>query len=1073
VRTILRFKVAWISLLVPAFGLSPAEDGTPAVVDYWSYRPVERVPVPHADWPRDDSVAARSYRNPIDSFVLAEQSKRGLVPSLPADPAVLLRRVYLDLIGLPPTRDELHAFLADPSDVAYERIVDRLLASAHYGERWGRHWMDVWRYSDWYGSRAINEIRYSQRHIWRWRDWIIESLNADKGYDRMVLEMLAGDELAPAHPSVTRATGFIGRNWYKFDRNVWMFDAVEHTAQAFLGLTLRCARCHDHKYDPISHQDYYRFRAFFEPHDVRTDPLSATVGMQKDATLGQVLNDGLARVYDKQPDSPTFVFTRGDNRYPDEKQRVEPGVPSAFGLNVPSIEPLALPVESYAPWLVESIVAEKIELANRSVTAAETRVEGAQLAIASAARSLAEWIDRESSGLGPDSSAAGTAFTDDFQQPRLDVWRAVSGHWLYDNGHVAQTEPGPFSTMVSTVQHPQDFSARLRYKTTEAGTIHSVGLFFDVVELRDCQAVYTATNNEKSSVQAFHRQAGAEHYPEQGISAYPIQIGQEITLDLAVRGQQLNVWINGDLAIAYTMPMPRQAGTLALWTHAGTAEFYELLVDVLPPEARLASSVGEQVGSPYAVPSKLEMETSLKVAQRAGNAALQRLALSRAELAALKSRVAADRAKVHESSDAETLAQIAADEERQAKLYQAELDAMLAEHKLFEVRVSQRGRGAGSPASVASSPSSKTADARNKAIADAEVKLGAARKALDNARAEATKQHSTYSSLGPIYPQSSTGRRLALARWIADPRNPRTARIAVNHIWLRHFGQALVPTVANFGLNGNVPSHPGLLDWLAAEFMDHDWSMKHLHRMIVLSNTYRQSSSQLQREGHRIAAHATGAVARPGTAAHAIDPENRFLWRMNARRMESEVVRDSILSASGQLDTAFGGPEIAESQGQESRRRSLYFRSTPNEKMAMLEVFDQANPNECYRRQESVMPQQSLALSNSVLCLNQSRLLARRLTSEAGSDSSLSCTSAFVVAAFEQVLSRAPTAEELRVCQKFLARHTALIRSDQAKTAFSSTSGAAALAPAADSHIRARENLVHVLFNHNEFVTIR
>ncbi len=164
--------------------------------------------------------------------------------------------------------------------------------------------MDVWRYSDWYGSRSINEIRYSQRHIWRWRDWIVESLNEDKPYSQMIQEMLAGDELASADPNTLRATGFLGRNWYKFDRNVWMFETVEQTSQAFLGLTIRCARCHDHKFDPITQEDYYRFRAFFEAHDVRTDPWSGSMLTEKDATLGEVLKDGVSRVFDKEIDAP-------------------------------------------------------------------------------------------------------------------------------------------------------------------------------------------------------------------------------------------------------------------------------------------------------------------------------------------------------------------------------------------------------------------------------------------------------------------------------------------------------------------------------------------------------------------------------------------------------------------------------------------------------------------------------------------------------------------------------------------------------------------------------------------------
>ena len=171
----------------------------------------------------------------------------------------MLRRVYLDLIGLPPTLAELAAFERDDAPDAYERAVDRLLASPQYGERWGRHWLDVWRYSDWAGFGA--EVRESQPHIWRWRDWVVESLNADKGYDRMIVEMLAGDEIAPEDPDILRATGFLARNWQKFSRDAWLQNVVEHTAKAFIGTTMNCARCHGHFFDPITHQEYYQFRA--------------------------------------------------------------------------------------------------------------------------------------------------------------------------------------------------------------------------------------------------------------------------------------------------------------------------------------------------------------------------------------------------------------------------------------------------------------------------------------------------------------------------------------------------------------------------------------------------------------------------------------------------------------------------------------------------------------------------------------------------------------------------------------------------------------------------------------------
>ena len=231
----------------------------------YRWQPFERVqrpPIPkvkNADW----------VRTPVDAFIAAEHEARGLKPRPGASKSILLRRVYLDLIGLSPTPEEQRAFEEDRSSDAYEKIVDRLLADPRHGERWGRHWMDVWRYSDWAGWTDGKQVRDSQRHIWRWRDWIVESLNADRGYDRMATEMLAADELAPGDPGALRATGFLVRNYKMLSREQWMEDTVKHTAQAFLGITLGCAKCHDHRTDPISQAEYYQVRAIFEPHHAR------------------------------------------------------------------------------------------------------------------------------------------------------------------------------------------------------------------------------------------------------------------------------------------------------------------------------------------------------------------------------------------------------------------------------------------------------------------------------------------------------------------------------------------------------------------------------------------------------------------------------------------------------------------------------------------------------------------------------------------------------------------------------------------------------------------------------------
>ena len=290
-------------------GKPPLPAAALSKVSEWILAGAETGPPQHWAFVKPIRPAVAASGNPIDGFINAAYKKQGLTPAVLAEPRTLLRRVTLDLTGVPPSPEEMQSFLADKSPGAYERAVDRLLASPRYGERWGRHWMDIWRYSDWYGYRTSSEVRNSQRHIWQWRDWIVESLNQDRPYDQMVKEMLAGDELAPADPKVLRATGYLVRNYKRYDRDGWMQDVVDHTSMAFLGLTLKCARCHDHKYDPLSQQDYYQFRAFFEPYNVRLDRVPGETNLEK---------AGLARVYDAKADTPTYLFVGGDVQNPDK-----------------------------------------------------------------------------------------------------------------------------------------------------------------------------------------------------------------------------------------------------------------------------------------------------------------------------------------------------------------------------------------------------------------------------------------------------------------------------------------------------------------------------------------------------------------------------------------------------------------------------------------------------------------------------------------------------------------------------------------------------------------------------------
>ncbi len=945
---------------------------------WWSYRPVVRPPLPNVS---DDHWC----RNGVDHFIAAAREERGLPYAEEVSKPLWLRRVTIDLTGLPPTREELHRFLADESPQAYERVVDDLLARPSYGERWGRHWLDIWRYSDWYGSRRINEIRYSQRHIWRWRDWVVESLNKDKGYDQMIREMLCADEICGGDPAILPATGYLGRNWYKFDRNVWLFETVERTGEAFLGLTFRCARCHDHKFDPVTQEEYYRFRAFFEPHDVRTDPISALTGTQKDATLGQVLTDGIPLVYDKTLEAPTYRFERGDSRYPDESQPLTPGVPAALGGAV-DIQPVELPVAMWYPVLRPGVRETLLRKAALERDQARKKWEEARSKAQAAAQALAQADDM------PEESPPPLLLHDDFSKPRPDLWQTVNGTWRYEKGRLVQSAVTHFATMVTKKPVTGDFQIHLVYRPLQPGTYRSVGFSFDYLDQGNSQDVYTSTGDTRQSVQAFHRLHGKQIYPKAGIVPTSLSVGEEAVLDVVVMGSHLTIDLNGERKLDYTMPEQRRDGKFSLWVHKGAAEFLELKITQLR-ESRETLARRQQAADHDVAVAQGEYE------------------VAQAEFLSVEKRLAAEVARFLNRDESMT-------EQLVSEAVKAELDVAV---KRAALEVVQAG--------------------------NMEERRASARKKLEAARAAFEKPPSDYTPLGAQYLKTSTGRRSALAAWITRRENPRTARVAVNHIWSRHFGRPLVATPENFGLNGRQPTHPELLDWLASELMDNGWKMKPLHKVLVLSATYRMASTLKDEQ------------QRAQTLSQ--DAQNDFFWRMNPRRLEAEVVRDGVLALSDQLDSSMGGPELSEQEGERIPRRSLYFRNTPNEKMAMLEIFDMANPNECYRRKESVVPQQSLAMMNSGLTQDAARRIAHRLAGEPD----------FVTVAFETVLTRGPTPAEAERCRKFLLQQQTLFE-DKNRKVFPS-GGTATQPPAGDPDLRAKENLLLVLLMHNDFVTLR
>ncbi len=839
-------QIALISAWIQAGAPGPAQEQPEADPrDHWAFRRPVRPALPMTPF---DSI------NPIDQFVAVKWAEQNLQSAEVAPPEVLLRRVSLDLIGLPPTREELQQFLADPSEEAYLRLVERLLDDPRHGERWARHWMDVWRYADWYGRRNVPDWWNSACQIWRWRDWIVESLNADRGYDRMVQEMLAGDEIASDRDDRAVATGFLARNWYALNYNSWMRDNIEHTSKAFLGLTINCAHCHDHKYDPITQVDYFRFRAFFEPLEMRQDrwrdePDPGPFQKYDYLTLRKVVPYGAIRVFDERPDAPTYLYTGGDERNKvKDRPPIAPGVPSFLDDGEFRVEPISLPLSAWYPGSKAFIREAEIAACRKAIQSAESNLGTQRAAVDPVVAKLSEAIRQ-------------------------------------------------FELQQAAAQ-------------------------------RDLEAMKPAL--------------GAD-----------IVSGHVTAFETRLKSQQR-----------------------------------------LRDDARLPLLAAEQ-----------------------------QLAAARLQNIALKARTAADDVKyAGQAGDLEELSLAAATSERAAHHALAQAAQTQAEAEL----VAARNTGA--------------ADG----IKKAEQKLAAAKTARETAATALTKTDAAYSSLSPVYPAQSTGRRAALARWIASRNNPLTARVAVNHLWLRHFGTALVDSVFDFGRNGKAPTHPELLDWLAVEFMESGWSQKHLHRLIVTSRTYRQSSA---------------TVGEAYAHNRGIDPDNRYYWRFAARRLEAEAIRDSLLAVANQLDATVGGKELEVDLDGKTARRSLYYSSHPEDggRLAVLENFDVPDTCDCYRRSDSIRPQQALALTNSPFARTLSVQLAQQLSNQA--PASEHNRAALISAAFEQILTRRPNDSELAAAENFwreLSQSLVSTGSDQ------SGADAAAL-----------ESLVHTLFNHHEFVTIR
>jgi mono/diheme cytochrome c family protein len=786
---------AWVRMGAPWPSSGEPEPGGKAPDrPHWAFQPVaapEPPPVRLSDWPRD----------PIDRFILARLEEAGLAPSPEAARRTWLRRVSIDLTGLPPTPDQLDAFERDPAPDASERVVDRLLASPQYGERWARHWLDLARYADTKGYVFFEEPAFPWAYTYR--DYVIHALNEDRPYDQFIVEQLAADRLDLGEDRrPLAALGFLtlGGRFMNNAHDI-IDDRIDVVSRGLLGLTLTCARCHDHKFDPLTQQDYYALYGVFA-------------------------------------------------------SAVEPTIPPLF-----EPEPTTDQYRAYK----QELLAREAKLTEFVRAKHEELVRGSRLRAGEymlAAQKAGDQPSTENFMLIADG--------DDLNPTMLVRWQTYLSRTR--KGHDPIFAPWHELAKVP----PERFS--------EAA--------------RALAARLAGPGDPERPVNAIIARAIVEQPPD----------------SLEALGQLYATWLNR-----------------AEWLGQDWAQ---------------RQALNGTPDRPYPDPALMELRRvfhgpdappAIPMAE-AGDLALLPDRPSQARLQELRKAVETWRATAPGAPPrAMTLQDLPAP---------------------VEPRVFLRGN-----------PNNPGEPVPRRFIAVLEPG-------------------------GPRPFREGSG-RLELARAIVDRRNPLTARVLVNRVWMHHFGTPLVGTPSDFGLRSEPPTHSELLDHLAATFMDDGWSLKRLHRRIVLSATYRQASDDR-------------------TEARARDPDNRLYWRMNRRRLDLESLRDGILFVSGRLDLRVGGPSFADIADPASTRRTLYGSIDRLNLPGLYRTFDFPDPNATSpRRDLTTVPPQALFLMNHAFLATAARAIAKPARDHAESGSRIALM-------YRAVLGRPPDQEEQRLTREFL-----------------------------------------------------
>lgn len=997
---------------------------------HWAYLPPERTEPPavnRVDWPRND----------IDRFILGRLEREGLAPSAEASKETLLRRVTLDLTGLPPTVEELDAFLADPGAGAYEAVVDRLLASPHYGERMAQQWLDLARYGE---TQGYHHDRH--RDMWHWRDWVIEAFNRNQPFDQFTVEQLAGDLLPEPTRDQLVATGFHRNEMTTSEGGAlpeeyivkYAVGRVDTTARVWLGTSMACAECHDHKYDPISLREYYQFFAFFfdtPEHGLDREELNPVPRVTLETPEQREYAARLDRDVAALEAAEDLAFTAPRPAWDDAQEAWEA---AHRGQSVGGWKPLA-----GGSVRVQSL-AEHPPDADGVVPLGQARPGGAP-------ETVIEWV----------------APTDlpGLNGLRLDLLPE-------DGGPGAGGTNGVLLTRVEVVARSRDAAREAdAVVPPQLGTWHQIGPF--------------AAGSAK---EAWDREYGPERDADlrarwdEGRRAWEAR-GE-------VPGGDFGILEAGGARVTYfTVTLTAPEGRLTEWEVAGhggvrlwrNGESFEVRAgsgtgsDAAPDRVRVWLPRGESRVLLKVVHGKGDRPFVFRLRPGAVTEATVELAGAASDGHAGDHHV---RGALDDRADTGWAPGGWSSAVRTAT-FRARQPVGFAVGTELRVRLHFGGGAWSAPAggvrlAVAASPtlaeflelpdgvrralgvepSRQTADQRaevRRAYRERHVPeaqqarqlLAAKRKerdafrnawptamvmqAADPSRETRIRVRGQYNELGDrvepgvpthLFPwqEGLPRNRLGLARWLVDPRHPLTARVIVNQYWQRYFGTGLVKTAEDFGSQGDWPSHPELLDWLATEFVRTGWDVKAMQRLLVTSATYRQE-------------------ARVTPALLERDPENRLLARGPRFRLEAENIRDVALRASGLLEARVGGPSVfpyqppglwgqvsfegtrdyAQSEGADNYRRGLYTywrRSIP---YAAFTVFDAPSREVCtVRRPRTNTPLQALALMNDPVYVEAARALATRILRHTATD-----LDARIDYAFRLVLGRRPTAREVEV----------------------------------------------------------